>query len=185
MLERLGPYHPHERFGFGNGITLVRAGGASVVAALAVEPGLIAGSAGWAALAGIAALLALDGIDGWAARRWRQASAFGARFDLEVDAGLILGLALIAAGLGKAGPWILGLGLLRYGFVAGGLLWPALARPLPPLRRRRAVCAVQVATLGLLLSPPLVPPVSSLLAATAFAALVWSFAADVRWLARR
>ena len=38
-------------------------------------------------------LLALDGLDGWAARRQGLVSAFGARFDMEVDALLILALA--------------------------------------------------------------------------------------------
>ena len=34
--------------------------------------------------------LILDGVDGKVARRTRNASAFGARFDMEVDAFLIL-----------------------------------------------------------------------------------------------
>jgi phosphatidylglycerophosphate synthase len=185
VIDRLGPYHPHERFGLGNTVTLVRAGGAAVFAALAVEPELLAGGRAWGALAGAAALLALDGADGCAARRQGHASAFGARFDMEVDALLILALAGIAAGLGKAGPWVLGLGLLRYGFVAAGRLVPALARPLPASARRRAVCALQVATLALVLAPPIAPPLSAALAAAAFAALLWSFAVDTAWLARR
>ena len=139
----------------------------------------------WAALAGAGLLLALDGLDGLAARRQRLVSAFGARFDMEVDALLILALAAVALGLGKAGPWILGLGLMRYGFVLAGLAVPALARPLPASTRRRAVCALQVATLGLMLAPPLVPPLAAALAATAFAALAGSFVVDVAWLLRR
>jgi phosphatidylglycerophosphate synthase len=185
VLERLAGYHPHPRFGLGNGITLARAGGAAVMVALAFEPELVAGRAGWAAFAGAAVLLALDGADGWAARRQGTVSAFGARFDMEVDSGLILALAAIAMGLGKAGPWVLGLGLVRYGFVLAGWIWPALARPLPPSDRRRAVCALQVAVLGLLLAPPVVPPWSAVLAAAAFAALAASFAVDVAWLLRR
>jgi phosphatidylglycerophosphate synthase len=185
VLEGLAFHHPHPRFGLGNAITLVRAGGTAVMAALAFEPELLAGRAGWAGFAGAAALLALDGLDGWAARRQAMASAFGARFDMEVDAGLILALAAIALGLGKAGPWVLGLGLVRYGFVLAGWLVPALARALPPSGRRRAVCGLQVAVLGLLLAPPVAPPLSALLAAAAFAALVASFAVDVAWLVRR
>ncbi len=185
VLDRLGPHHPYERFGIGNGITLVRAGGAAVFVALACEPRLLAGDRAWGALAGAAALLALDGLDGWAARRQGHASAFGARFDMEVDALLILALAALAAGLGKAGPWVLGLGLLRYGFVLAGRLAPRLAAPLPPSLRRRAVCAVQVAALGLLLAPPIGPPLSEMLAAAAFVLLLWSFALDVTWLLRR
>jgi phosphatidylglycerophosphate synthase len=156
-----------------------------VFAALAVEPAMLGGPSAWVAVTGAASLLALDGVDGWAARRQRLASAFGARFDMEVDALMILALAAIAAGLGKAGGWVLALGLIRYGFVLAGWLVPRLARPLPPSRRRRAVCALQVATLGLLLAPPLQPPWSGRLAVVAFAALLWSFAVDVRWLLRR
>ncbi len=186
VLARLGRFHPHPRFGLANGITLVRAGGAAVFAALALEPELLADDdAAWAALAGAGLLLALDGLDGLAARRQRLVSAFGARFDMEVDALLILALAAVALGLGKAGPWILGLGLMRYGFVLAGLAVPALARPLPASTRRRAVCALQVATLGLMLAPPLVPPLAAALAATAFAALAGSFVVDVAWLLRR
>ena len=121
VIDRVARYHPHGRFGPGNGVTLFRAGGACVFAALAVEPGLLVGAAAWGALAAAAGLLALDGIDGRAARRQGLASAFGARFDLEVDALLILALAALAAGLGKAGLWVLGLGLMRYLFVAAGL----------------------------------------------------------------
>jgi phosphatidylglycerophosphate synthase len=185
MLARLGRFHPHERFGLANGITVFRGGGAAVFVALALEPGLLAGSAGWAGFAAAALLLGLDGLDGLAARRQGLASAFGARFDMEVDAVLILALAALALGLGKTGPWVLGLGLVRYGFVLGGLRVPALARPLPPSRRRRAVCALQVAVLGLMLAPPVVPPVASALAAAAFAALLASFAVDTAWLLRR
>jgi hypothetical protein len=55
---------------------------------------------------------------------------------------------------------------------------------LPPSRRRAAICGVQVAVLGLLLAPPVIPPLSILLAACAFAALVGSFAVDIAWLLR-
>jgi phosphatidylglycerophosphate synthase len=182
--ERITAHHRHGRLGAGNVLTLVRAAGAAALGAMALEPGLLGGGAAWGAAAGAALLLALDGLDGWAARRQGLASAFGARLDLEVDALLILVLAALATGLGKAGPWVLGLGLLRYAFVAAGWLVPALRRPLPPSRRRKAVCGLQVAVLGLLLAPPVGPPLSEVMAAGAFAALAWSFAVDVRWLVR-
>jgi phosphatidylglycerophosphate synthase len=186
VLARLGRFHPHPRFGLANAITVLRAGGASVFAALALEPALVAGEpAAWAAAGGVALLLALDGLDGVAARGQSLGSAFGARFDMEVDAGLILALAALALGFGKAGPWILGLGLLRYAFVVAGLLLPALARPLPLSRRRSAVCVLQVVALGVLLAPPVVPPLSTALAAVAGAMLAASFAIDAAWLLRR
>ena len=87
VLARLGRFHPHARFGLANGITLLRAGGAAVFAALALEPALLADAARPGPPSPAPALLlALDGLDGFAARRQRLASAFGARFDMEVDA---------------------------------------------------------------------------------------------------
>ena len=41
--------------------------------------------------------LALDGVDGWVARRTRTVSALGARFDMEVDAFLVLMLSVHVA----------------------------------------------------------------------------------------
>jgi phosphatidylglycerophosphate synthase len=176
---------PAQRFGHANAVTLVRAGGSAVFMAFAVEPGLLLGRNAWPALAATLLLLALDGVDGALARQQSTESSFGARFDMEVDALLILALSGIAAGLGKAGPWVLGLGLIRYAFVVAGCLVPRLAAALPPSQRRRAVCTMQVGVLGLMLAPPLVPPMSAALAAAAFAALATSFALDVAWLLRR
>jgi len=184
LLARLERYHPHPRFGLGNSVTVVRAGGTAVFAAIALEPALIAGTHGWTALAAAAALLALDGVDGYAARRQGLASRFGARLDMEVDTLLILVLAAVALGLDKVGPWILALGIMRYAFVIAGLLAPALAAPLPPSSRRRAVCALQVAVLGLLLAPPIGPAFAAALAAVALAALAASFAIDIAGLLR-
>ena len=186
VLARVEGAHPHRRFGLANGITLARAGGAAVLAAFALDPAPLAGTAaGWAAFGGAALLLGLDGIDGAIARRQRLTSAFGARFDLEVDAGMVLALSALALALGKAGPWVLGLGLLRYGFVLAGRALPALARPLAPSRRRSAVCALAVAALTLVLAPPVAPPLSAAIAAGAGAALVASFAVDVARLLGR
>lgn len=185
VLARLPVDHPHRYFGIANMVTLARAGGAALVVALAFEPAVLAGRGGWGAFAGVGLLLVLDGLDGPLARADGTASRFGARFDMETDALLILGLSALVFGLGKAGGWVLGLGALRYAFVAAGVFVPRLAGALPPSGRRRAICGLQVALLGLLLAPPLVPPVSSALAAVALAALVASFAIDVAWLLRR
>ena len=63
-----------------------------------------------------------------------MASAFGARFDMETDALLIQVLAILAWQYGKAGPWVLVSGLLRYLFVAAGWVWPWMREPLFPSR---------------------------------------------------
>lgn len=182
--ERIGRSYPHAQFGAANAITLARAAGTALLAALALEPRLLAGGVGWIVAAGVGCLLALDGLDGWFARRQGLASDFGARFDLEVDALLILVLAALAFALGKVGSWVFGIGLLRYAFLLAGRLVPALRGELPPSRRRQAVCVLQIGALGLLLVPGVGPPVSGAIAAGALAALLWSFAVDVRWLLR-
>ena len=66
---------------------------------------------------GAAIVLLLDGLDGWAARRLGEASAFGAYFDMETDAYLILMLCLALYLAGGLGAWALLPGALRYVFV--------------------------------------------------------------------
>jgi len=176
-------HHPHPTFGPANMVTLARAVLVALLAALAGESMTTSTAMGAVVLASTA--IALDGIDGWFARRYRTASAFGARFDMEVDALLVLVLALLVWSFGKAGAWVLTSGLLRYGFVAAGTMFPWLAGPLPPRRRRQAVCVVQLIGLTVALAPFIRPPLSAVLAAIALAALVGSFASDLAWLVRR
>lgn len=182
---RLDAFHPPDRFGAANAITLFRAGGAALLAAAALSGHASDAAASWGFALISAALLALDGIDGWLARRSGLASAFGARFDMEVDALTGIALALLVWQMDKAGPWVLGLGLMRYAFLGAGWIRPAFAAPLAPSWRRKAVCVAQLGALTLLLAPPLVPPLSSLIAVVALGLLAWSFARDLRRLARR
>jgi phosphatidylglycerophosphate synthase len=65
------------------------------------------------------ALLAwmLDGVDGWLARRRGQATQFGALFDQETDAALVLLLCVTLVATRGFGPWVLIAGLLRYALV--------------------------------------------------------------------
>jgi phosphatidylglycerophosphate synthase len=173
LVWRALPLHPHGRFGPGNTVTMLRAVIVAGLAGLllareipAPETALVAGAA-----------LALDGIDGPLARRTGLSSAFGARFDMEVDALLVLVLAALAAASGKAGPWVLWAGLLRYLWVGAGLLYPTLARPLPPSGRRRFVCAAAVAGLVLSLAAP--AWLASPLCAAALLSLIYSFGLDL------
>lgn len=182
-LLALARVHLAERaFGPANTVTLARVALVALLAALLVGPP--APAVGWL-VAGTTVLVSiLDGVDGWLARRAGTASAFGARFDMEVDAALVLVLSLLAWHLDKAGVWVLASGLTRYGFVAAAWRWRWLAAPLPPSRRRQTVCVAQVLALGLCVVPLVPSPWSDLVAAAALAALVGSFAVDVRWLAR-
>lgn len=178
VLAGLGRHHPFPSFGLANAVTLVRAVGMAVFVALALDPAAAERHAPTAAV-GVLLFAALDGVDGYLARHQGLASDFGARFDMEVDAAMILALSAIVFALGAVGPFVLAIGLMRYAFVIAGLLWPVLARPLEPSRRRQTVCVVQVAILGLLL---LQPPLSPALAAGALGLLALSFALDIRWL---
>ena len=169
-------------FGAANAVTLARAALAVLLAALggaAATPTL-----GWLLVGLGGAVVALDGADGALARRRREASAFGARFDMETDALLILVLAALVWQHGKAGAWILTAGLARYLFVAASYAWPWLGAPLPPSRRRQAVCVVQIVSLLGALLPVVAPPASAAVALAGLVTLLGSFAVDVRWLVR-
>jgi phosphatidylglycerophosphate synthase len=130
-------------------------------------------------------VLTLDGLDGWLARRGGWASAFGARFDMETDALLVMVLSALVWDLDKAGAWVLLAGLARYLFVASARIWSWLARPLPPTRERQTFCVILVAALLLALAPPLQPPISAWVAAIGLAGVSYSFGIDVLWLWRR
>lgn len=169
------------RFGLANQTTLLRAG----LVGLMSGPLLVAGGAldaGWPLIALAGAALGLDAVDGWLARRLRLASRFGARFDVEVDTLLLLTLALLVWQSGRAGPWVLAIGLMRYAFVIAARAVPTLRRPLPSSLRRRAVFGVQAVVLIACLLPPVPAATASWLAASALLALAVSFACDVRWL---
>jgi phosphatidylglycerophosphate synthase len=162
-------------------ITGVRAVLVVLLVAMSSRP--VSTSVAWNIVAIAIVAVVLDGVDGWVARRTGTSSAFGMRFDMETDAALILVLAILAWRHGKAGPWILGAGLLRYLFIAAGWLWPWMARPLTPTLRGRLICVVQITALIVALAPIIVPPASTVVAAVGLAALCYSFLIDTLRLA--
>src|SRR5688500_8848296 len=175
--------HPFPRLGPANRVTIVRAMLVALTAGLVGEPETPRVAA--AAVVVVAAVALLDGIDGWLARRSRMASAFGARFDMETDALLILALSVLVWRHDKAGAWVLACGLMRYAFVAGGWLLPWMAGPLAPTRRGRTVAVAQIVGLSITLVSIFPPSIGRMVAAATLAALTWSFALDVRRLWRR
>lgn len=179
------PQHgPRARFGWANHVTLARGVLAAWLAGL-IGTGPVEGGLGWA-VAGLALVaLALDGVDGWLARSRRTASPFGARFDMETDALMLLVLSILVWEAGRAGPWVLAIGLMRYGFVAAGWLLPALRAPLPASLRRKAVCVVQGVALAVGFVPILGDGTAAGLAAVALALLGYSFAVDSAYLLAR
>ena len=175
--------HPYPTFGPANYVTAVRAVLVSLVAGAIGEPDGAAIARAVVAVAIVATVL--DGVDGWLARRSHMPSAFGARFDMEVDAVLIMALSVLAWTFDKADAWVLASGLLRYVFVVAGWVWPWMDRPLESSRRRQIVCVIQIAALIVVVSPLVTRPASALIAAAALAVLAGSFLADVSWLASR
>jgi phosphatidylglycerophosphate synthase len=197
MLRGLKGHAPHASFGLANRVTLLRAGIATVLSAIAVE-GLAGGYNGlelgvpgrgnlwsWAVVAAALVGLVLDGVDGWLARRLELTSAFGARFDMEVDALSVLALAMLVVVSGRAGGWVLFIGLMRYIFIGLGWLWPALTAPLSPSFRRQAICVLTTAALLISLLPGVQAPAPGILLGSGMAALVWSFSADILTLLTR
>jgi phosphatidylglycerophosphate synthase len=172
----LGRGHPFERFGPANQITTARAALVALAAGLIGEAATPTVAA--AAVIATLAVTMLDAADGWFARTTRMASAFGARFDMEVDALLILVLSILAWRLGKAGPWILLAGLMRYGFIAAGWLFASMRTPLGPSRRRQSICVVSVLGLAAVMLPFIAPPLSALVGVATLAVLGYSFLVD-------
>lgn len=173
--------HQRAFLGWANQVTLARLALVAGLAAVLLQPAMYSGAGWW--LTGLALLaLGLDGLDGWLARRLGESSAFGARFDMEVDAALIMVLSAAVLLSGDLGPWVLLLGAMRYGFVLSASIWPWLAAPLPPSFRRKLVCVWQVGALVVAIMPLTGLLARQIVLLTALAGLVYSFAVDVRWL---
>jgi phosphatidylglycerophosphate synthase len=180
---QLATTHPFDRLGPANLVTTLRVLLVSLVAALIGEEPT--STVAWGAALLAVVITALDGVDGWLARRTRYASEFGARYDMETDALHILVLAVLAWQHDKAGAWIVLAGAMRYLFVASGYIWPWMNGELPPSQRRKTVCVVQVVGLIIVVSPIVTAPASVVVAALTLLTLTWSFGVDVRWLSQR
>jgi phosphatidylglycerophosphate synthase len=129
-----------------------------------------------------AVALVLDGVDGKVARRTGTSTALGARFDMEVDAFLILVLSVYVST--QVGPWVLLIGGMRYAFVAAARLAPWLNGPLPPSVARKTVAALQGICL-LLAGSHLLPYAADFgIVLLALGSLLWSFGRDVLGLWR-
>ncbi|CAM3793313.1 CDP-alcohol phosphatidyltransferase family protein [Kibdelosporangium persicum] len=167
--------------GAANRVTLARAALVGSVTALVVDsfwrpvPLLLLAVIATVALVG-------DAIDGQIARRTGSATPLGARFDMEVDAFLILILSVFVAH--SLGPWVLLIGAMRYVFVAASWALPWLNKALPHSMARKTVAAMQGIILVAAASGLFPVWTSSLITAVALGALLWSFSRDVRWLYR-
>lgn len=161
-------------------VTAARLGVVIVCACLIIhsQPGL-----NWPAVIIGSSALALDGLDGFVARRTKVTAA-GAAFDEAVDALfiLILGLALVPLW----GWWAALPGLFFYVFRLITAIRPRWQQPLPSSQMRKVVAAAQGVLLITAASPLAQNHVWIGFGATglALAALTVSFGRDIIWLER-
>jgi len=158
---------PSGRFGLANAITCLRL---LVLLTLGLPPRWLDP---WSALAITLLVLALDLVDGWLARRFGDASAFGAHFDMETDALLVLIVTLRLWLAQQYPPWVLISGGLRYAYVLWLWAWPGPAAAREAPRSRLARSAFTLLMLGLCLG--LVLPGFAGQLAVALGTLVVSF----------
>jgi len=183
LLTAAGLVHGLSRSGSGvlgaaNRVTLTRATLVGGVTALVADA--LLGPANVAAVVGLAVVaLILDGVDGWVARRSGTVSALGARFDMEVDAFLILVLSVYVAQ--SVGPWVLAIGAARYAVWAAGWVLPWMRRPVPPRYWRKPVAAIQGIVLTAAVANPLPGVAINVAIAVAMILLAESFGRDVVW----
>jgi phosphatidylglycerophosphate synthase len=123
-----------------------------------------------------------DLVDGRVARRTGTVSTFGARFDGEVDAFLILVLSVYVAEAGQV--WVLAIGLARYAFAAAGWVLPWMRAQLPPRWWRKVVTAVQGIVLTVAVADVAPDWLTSTALVVALGLLTESFGRDVVWLWR-
>lgn len=189
LIKVRWPWPDRQGFGWANTTTAVRLAGAGWLAALTVQAAGELSEPGWWLMILLGSLcLGLDGVDGRFARSRGEADAFGARFDMETDA-LMLILLSVAVGLsGSVGWWVLGLGGLRYLYLVASWIIPALQIPLPFHYSRKVIAVVQgIALLLCLLLDRLLtsgsdwPWLPSVVAAVSLGLLMWSFGRDVVW----
>ena len=163
-------------------VTLGRAVLTCVLAALVADSFLHDAAVGTMITVAIVALFS-DLLDGWLARHTRTVSPFGARFDGEVDAFLILVLSVYVAEAVHG--WVLAIGLARYAFAAAGWVLPWMRAQLPPRYWRKVVTATQgiVLTVAAAAVAPLWLTTAALVVALGL--LTESFGRDVLWLWHR
>ncbi len=170
-----------ERFGPANAVTATRSALVGLVTALVVAS--FARAVPTALLVAlVACALILDGVDGYVARRTGSESEVGARFDMEVDAFLLLVLSVYDVRF--VGGWVLAIGLMRYAFVVAGWMLPWMRRTLPPRYWRKVVTAACGIALAIVASQLLPPAASAMVAAAGLVLMLESFGRDVLWLAR-
>ncbi len=170
----------HHRWGAANAITGIRAVLTVVLAVLVAQ-----GATATTVVPVAAVALLTDALDGRVARRTGTASRFGARFDMETDAALLLVLSSYVAR--DLGLWVLAIGLARYVFLAAKLPLVWLRGQAPPRPWCKVVAALQGIVLVVAASGLLPEPVTTAALLVALALLTESFAHEAwdLWRVRR
>ncbi len=137
----------------------------------------------WTYVAMTAVALALDSVDGQVARRTGTTSELGARFDMEVDALLILVLSLHVSQ--SMGPWVLLIGAARYLRLLAAVPLPWMRREAPPRYWGKVVAATQGVVLTVATAGVLPALVSGLALGLALGLLAESFGREIWWLWRQ
>jgi len=166
--------------GTANRITLLRGCLVAWLAAFAMTNGSNHQAFWVACVAAIA--LAMDGLDGFIARKTNGETEYGAKFDMEFDAMLMLVLSWLVFAWNQAGLWVLFCGLARYLWAAASAQFIWLRKEVPGEFRRKTGCVIGV--IGLICAAAPIPH-SALWAAIATGALALSFGMDTVWLFNR
>ena len=124
--------------------------------------------------------LMLDAVDGYVARRTGTSSALGARFDMEVDAFLILVLSVYVAR--STGGWVLAIGAMRYAYLVATWAFVWMRGSAPPRYWNKVVAAIQGVVLTVVAADVLPEPLEVTAVVAALALLVESFGREVLWL---
>ena len=165
-------------FGPANWVTLARSTFVGGIAALVADAFVQAASVFAIVMLAVIALV-LDSVDGRVARRTGSVTAVGARFDMEVDAFLILVLSTYVAQ--SVGAWVLTIGTARYVFVATGWLLPWLRESPPPRYWYKFVAAFQGIVLTIVIADILPGPGNVAALTLALVLLGESFAHEIWW----
>ena len=174
-LQR-GRWTPSGRFGIANGLTALRLAMTVALGALCISP------PGPAAAALALAIFAIDGLDGRVARLRGEVSTFGAYFDMECDALLVLVCALALHQHDRLSAFILVPGLLRYGYLLLLVVLPVPGGETPHTRvERYAFFVLMVSLIASLWPLPLHRPLAML----ATSLIAYSFARSIHALFRR
>lgn len=184
ILANLPDTLPRPGLGSANRVTMARNIGTLSLAGLVIYADSLGTLGHWWVVVTGTGIMLLDGVDGWIARRTSTSTNFGARFDMETDAFLMLVLSALVWAEGRTGAWVLLIGAMRYLFLIAGLVVPNLRDELAPSFRRKLICVIQGIALLVALGPVIPSDIAVGVSALALAMLTWSFVIDTLWLLR-